>query len=64
MIVQRILRHANVGTTDTYYINTAADDVRTAMSKVEKQISESGKTLSDTNRTLNGLSAGPSASIQ
>ena len=27
MVIQRILRHANVSTTATYYIKTAADDV-------------------------------------
>jgi hypothetical protein len=30
MVIQRILRHANVSTTATYYIKTAADDVRSA----------------------------------
>jgi hypothetical protein len=34
-ILQRILRHANVSTTATYYIKTAADDVRSAMAKWE-----------------------------
>jgi integrase len=43
MVIQRILRHANVSTTATYYIKTAADDVRIAMSKLENQISESEK---------------------
>jgi integrase len=28
LVIQRILRHANVSTTATYYIKTAADDVR------------------------------------
>jgi integrase len=64
MVIQRILRHANVGTTATYYIKTAADDVRTAMTKLENQIAESGNTLSDTNRTLNRLSSGGPATIQ
>ena len=41
MVIQRILRHANVSTTATYYIKTAADDVRGAMARLEKQISES-----------------------
>ena len=35
--VQRILRHANVSTTATYYIKTAADDVRPAMAKLEQK---------------------------
>ncbi|HET8824604.1 MAG TPA: tyrosine-type recombinase/integrase, partial [Terriglobales bacterium] len=38
MVIQRILRHANVSTTATYYIKTAADDVRNAMTKLEKTI--------------------------
>jgi len=33
MVIQRILRHANVSTTATYYIKTAADNVRKAMAK-------------------------------
>jgi hypothetical protein len=40
IVIQRILRHANVSTTATYYIKTAADDVRGAMAKLEKQITE------------------------
>ena len=39
MVIQRILRHANVSTTATYYIKTAADDVRLAMTKLENRIS-------------------------
>ena len=38
MVIQRILRHANVSTTATYYIKTAADDVRVAMSKLEQNV--------------------------
>jgi integrase len=38
MLIQRILRHANVSTTATYYIKTAADDVRNAMAKLENSI--------------------------
>lgn len=41
MVIQRILRHANVSTTATYYIKTAAEDVRNAMAKLEDQIEES-----------------------
>lgn len=40
IVIQRILRHANVSTTATYYIKTAADDVRGAMAKLEKQITD------------------------
>jgi hypothetical protein len=35
VVIQRILRHANVSTTATYYIKTAAEDVRNAMAKLE-----------------------------
>ena len=38
MVIQRILRHANVSTTATYYIKTAAVDVRSAMTKLENTI--------------------------
>jgi integrase len=47
MVIQRILRHANVSTTATYYIKTAADDVRNAMAKLEKQVTESRKPAED-----------------
>jgi hypothetical protein len=33
--IQSILRHANVSTTNTYYIKSAADDARAAMAKLE-----------------------------
>ena len=52
MVIQRILRHANVSTTATYYIKTAADDVRNAMSKLENNI-PAPKSLTDTFGTLN-----------
>lgn len=51
MVIQRILRHANVSTTATYYIKTAADDVRSAMTVLEKEVA--GQKQSDTLRTLN-----------
>ena len=41
MVIQQILRHANVNTTATYYIKTAADDVRGAMEKLQDHISDS-----------------------
>ena len=53
-MIQRILRHANVSTTASYYIKSAADDVRSAMAKLENQITVTSETLSDTNGTLNG----------
>ena len=38
-----MLRHANVSTTATYYIKSAADDVRKAMTKLENQIVDGGR---------------------
>jgi hypothetical protein len=49
MVIQRILRHANVSTTATYYIKTAAVDVRSAMTKLENHIAEAGRIQTDTN---------------
>ncbi len=40
MVIQRILRHANVSTTATYYIKTAADDVRNAMEKLQDSVAQ------------------------
>jgi len=51
MVIQRILRHANVSTTATYYIKTAAGDVRSAMTKLENHIADADRIQSDTNRT-------------
>jgi integrase len=60
MVIQRILRHANVSTTATYYIKTAADDVRNAMTMLESRIAESSQIQSDTVGTSNHQpSAGP-----
>jgi len=36
--IQAILRHANVSTTNTYYIKSAADDTRAAMAKLENLV--------------------------
>ena len=36
--IQAILRHANVSTTNMYYIKSAADDTRVAMAKLEKLV--------------------------
>ena len=49
MVIQRILRHANVSTTATYYIKTVADDVRSAMTTLENNIPTA---QSDTQGTL------------
>ena len=40
MVIQRILRHANVSTPATYYIKTAAADVKSAMARLEDRIGE------------------------
>ncbi len=64
MVIQRILRHANVSTTATYYIKTAADDVPSAMTKLENQIAKSGQTLTDTFGTLNGQPSGGTSTVQ
>jgi integrase len=40
MVIQRILRHANVSATATCYIKTAAADIRNAMMKLENHIAE------------------------
>jgi integrase len=61
MVIQRILRHANVSTTATYYIKTAAADVHKAMTTLENRIAEARPIQSDTNRTLeNNPSVEPS----
>jgi Phage integrase family len=52
MVIQRILRHANVSTTATYYIKTAADDVKHAMEKLEKHIPQTAPAVQDTYGTL------------
>jgi len=59
MVIQRILRHANVSTTATYYIKTAADDVRNAMAKLESRVADSAP------RTLNPIrESNPSPSVR
>jgi len=64
MVIQRILRHANVSTTATYYIKTAAADVRSAMTTLENHIAEAERTQTDTKRTLEPVSWLGSSTIQ
>jgi integrase len=64
MVIQRILRHTNISTTATYYIKTATDDVRSAMTKLENQIAKSGKALTDTVGTLNSRQSSGTTAIQ
>jgi integrase len=60
MVIQRILRHANVSTTATYYIKTAADDVRDAMAKLENQVADSAQCKLEPMREPNaGPAVGP-----
>ena len=42
-VIQAILRHANVSTTATYYIKTAAEDVCNAMTVLEKEIADAAQ---------------------
>ncbi len=64
MVIQRILRHANVSTTATYYVKTAAEDVRTAMAKLETRIAESGKIQSEISGSPDSQPPTPTATIQ
>jgi integrase len=43
-MIQAILRHENVTTTNTYYIKTA-DDVRAGLATLENEISNSSQNL-------------------
>ena len=64
MVIQRILRHANVSTTATYYIKTAADDVRNAMTKLESHITAAQATHGDTRREPSNVSSAEPSTIQ
>jgi integrase len=64
LVIQRILRHANVSTTASYYIKSAADDVRNAMSKLENQITVTSQTQTDTNGTLIAYQTAQPSAIQ
>jgi integrase len=64
MVIQRILRHASVSTTVTYYIKTAGSDVRSAMTKLETHIAGIGLANADTKRTLEGPLESGSGIIQ
>jgi integrase len=64
LVIQRILRHANVSTTAAYYIKAAANDVRDAMAKLEKRIAEPIPTEADTQRTATAPQSEVSTMIQ
>lgn len=53
IVIQRILRHADVNTTASYYIKTASDDVKHAMAKLENNIPQVAEIVRDTHGTLN-----------
>lgn len=52
IVIQRILRHANVSTTATYYIKTAAGDVRDAMAMLEDHIAQAARGKTETMTTV------------
>jgi integrase len=64
MVIQRILRHANVSTTATYYIKTAADDVKHAMEKLENNIPQAREIVRDTYGTLEPSETNAKRTIQ
>ena len=64
MVIQRILRHANVSTTATYYIKTAAADVRNAMTKLENHIAEAGRIQPDSNVSREGNPLAEHSTVQ
>ena len=64
MVIQRILRHANVSTTATYYIKTAGHDVRDAMAKLENRIAESGQFRPDAIRKSEIPASEPVPTVQ
>jgi len=55
-VIQRILRHSNIATTQAFYIKTLAPDVREAMTKLENSIPKSEL---DTNWTPDSASTKP-----
>jgi integrase len=64
IVIQRILRHANVSTTATYYIKTAADDVRNAMERLENEITVNSRTEADAKDELTSRPTVQGSAIQ
>jgi len=64
--IQAILRHANVSTTNTYYIKSAADDTRAAMAKLETLVVGAEKTgnFESDNEVATEAADAPTAAIQ
>jgi integrase len=64
IVIQRILRHANLSTTTGYYIKSQAQDVLDAMTKLEESIPPTKLPQSDTQRTVTSESSKRGVSIQ
>jgi integrase len=64
IVIQRILRHANLSTTTGYYIKSQAQDVLDAMAKLEGSLPPTKLPESDTQRTLSRDSGETPVSIQ
>ena len=66
IVIQRILRHANVSTTASYYIKSAADDTRVAMAKLEKFVigNVDATTFQSGNEVATTAADAPTALIQ
>lgn len=64
LVIQRILRHANVSTTATYYIKTAPDDIKHAMKKLEVNIPDTAPGVQDCYGTVEDLALEPNRTIQ
>jgi hypothetical protein len=64
--IQAILRHANVSTTNTYYIKSAAEDTRIAMAKLEKLVigNAEATTSQSGNEVATEEAEGPTGLIQ
>jgi integrase len=60
IVIQRILRHSNVSTTATYYIKTAADDIRKAMKMFENQIHDASRIVPE---DIEGAQQSPSVGL-
>jgi hypothetical protein len=60
-VIQRILRHSNVSTTQSFYILPVGDDVRNAMAKLEAE--SDAQRHPDTIRTLNNGSRPQAPSV-
>ena len=64
LVIQRILRHANVSTTASYYIKTAADDVKSAMAKLENQLAVTSLGQSELNSEHGSSDPQPKVGLQ